>query len=432
MSGKSLFSALPALFVSALWFAACASLGTGGAAVEPKVISYIRTWPIPEEVRDGDNPFWTADMIRAEYLTDLMIAFALIDPADGTSIYIPEVRSGEFRLWDEVAALKGKYPHLKVNFSVGGGSAAGLAGFSKMSADPAMRAAFVANVCKWLEDYNLDGVDVDWEYPVGAPWDALRTPADRKNYIALLKDIRRAMDKLGEKTGKRYSLSSAVPASPWFVQANDCRAAAKIVDYLKLMCYDYYGPWSGTTGHNASLYNNPMDPAWGGWSTDQGLKVYYDDWIPMEKILLGVAFYGRGWQGVEPGPDPQTPGLFMPYQSSSPFNAEGALAYSQIKELLKPDSGFTRYWDNTGKAPWLYNGDIMLSYTDAQLVNLITDFAKEKKVAGVFVWEYGHDIDADLLKVLYTTMNAPPAEKPAEEPAVAQREYDEHVSRYIP
>ncbi|MCL2269900.1 MAG: glycosyl hydrolase family 18 protein [Treponema sp.] len=401
MVKKELFFAIfPVVLI--IWLSNCATLTREKIVVEPRVSSYIRTWPIPEGVREGDNPYWTANMIKGEYLTDLMIAFALIDPKDGTSIFIPEYP--EFDVWAEVAALKEKYPHLRVSFSVGGGSLEGLAGFSKMAANPAMRATFADNICAWLEDYNLDGVDVDWEYPVGAEWDDYHYPQDRKNYILLLKDIREATNRLGEKTGKRYLLSSAVPASWWFVQRNDARAAAKIVDYLKLMCYDYYGPWSKTSGHNANLYNNPADPAWGGWSTNQGLDVYFKDWIPMEKIMLGVAFYGRGWTGVEPGPNPETPGLFMPYKTSKAFNPDGALAYSEIKELLKPGSGFTRYWDDIGKAPWLYNGDIMLSYTDEQLIKLITDYAKEKKVGGVFVWEFGHDLDADLMKVLYENM----------------------------
>jgi GH18 family chitinase len=46
----------------------------------------------------------------------------------------------------------------------------------------------------------------------------------------------------------------------------------------------------------------------------------------------------------------------------------------------------------------------MLSYTDEQLIKLITSFAKEKKVGGVFVWEYGHDLNAELMKVLYENM----------------------------
>ncbi|MCL2126769.1 MAG: glycosyl hydrolase family 18 protein, partial [Treponema sp.] len=188
------------------------------------------------------------------------------------------------------------------------------------------------------------------------------------------------------------------PASQWFVQANDVKAAARIVDALKLMAYDYYGGWSSTTGHHSNLSNNPHDPAWGGWSTEQALDSYLWAGIPPEKIILGLGFYGHAWQGVEQGPYEDTPGLFQPYKSL-PFD-QGTLSYVQIKEFLKPGSGYTRYWDDLGMAPYLYNGDIWISYTDEEQIKILTDFVKEKKLGGVFVWEYCHDINADLMKVL--------------------------------
>ena len=363
---------------------------------DAKVAAYIRTWGIPAEMREGDSPYWNAAMIRGSLLSDLIIAFALIDQTDGTSVYIPEVRSGSFQLWDEVAALKEKFPRLRVNFSVGGGSAAGLAGFSPMAADPAKRAAFAANICGWLEQYNLDGVDVDWEYPVGPPWDNPRHFEDRENYIALLRDLRDAMDALGGKTGKYYGLSTAVPASTWFTDANDVRAAAEIADGLKLMAYDYYGSWSSTTGHNANLYQNPREPYTSRWSTDQAVQVYLNAGVPPEKIILGVAFYGQAWRGVPQGNFANTPGL---YQSRTAF--VNTIAWSDIKSsYLKSGAGYTRYWDDTAKAPFLYNGDRWVSYTDHEQIKALTGYVKEKKLGGVFVWEYGHDMETELLETL--------------------------------
>jgi chitinase len=273
-----------------------------------------------------------------------------------------------------------------------------------MAFDPALRAAFIANVCTWLEEYNLDGIDIDWEYPVGPDWDiGIKVrPQDKQNYIALLRELRAAMDTLGEKTGKRYGLSTAVPASNWFPKANDVVAAAKIVDSLKLMSYDYYGGWSHTTGHHANLYNNSFDPAWGGWSTDQALNEYWAAGVPMSKIILGVPFYGKAWQGVKPGDNDSTPGLFQEYQSlpnTFPFD-QGSVSWSTISGYLKPGSGFTRYWDEYGKAPYLYNGDIWISYCDEEQIKLLTAYVKEKGLGGVFVWEYGHDMNAELLKIL--------------------------------
>lgn len=363
---------------------------------ENRVASYIRTWNIPSELQQG-NPYWNSDMVKAEYLTDLIIAFALIDRTDGSSIYIPQLRSRpQFSLWDEIAALKLKHPHLRVNLSVGGW---GAEGFSDMTFNASLRSAFVSNVCDWLERYDLDGVDIDWEYPVGPAWgqEIKSRPQDRRNWIALLKDLRNALNRLETEIGKRYSLSACIPASEWFVSVNDTAAAAEIVDALKLMAYDYYGSWSSTTGHHSNLYNNPDDPYNGGWSTDQALNAFLAANVPPEKIMLGFGFYGRAFGGVAPGPGGN--GLYQPF-GWLPFEF-GSISWDQLKELLKPDSGYTRYWDEKAKAPFLYNGDTWISYTDEEQIKLLCDYAKSKNLGGVFTWEYIHDIDAELLQILY-------------------------------
>ncbi|MDR2597169.1 MAG: glycoside hydrolase family 18 protein [Treponema sp.] len=401
MAKSQLFLIILVLFASNLWFTCKNSKSSNSIAGnsdtipdEFKVSAYIRTWQIPREDQKNNNPYWNAEMIKGEYLTDLIIAFANIDKTDGTSIYIPELRHGSPRfsnIWNEVAAVKKKYPNLRVNISVGGW---GAEGFSDMADNSKMRAAFAANVCEWLEKYNLDGVDIDWEYPVGPEWgqEIKSRPADRSNYISLLQDLRKAMDTLGKKTGKRYGLSTAVPASNWFVIANDVVAASKIADNLKLMAYDYYGDWSNITGHHSNLYNNPQDPAWGGWSTDKALQAYLKAGVPPEKIMLGVAFYGRAFKGVGSANN----GLFQ--QFKSPAFEDGSTDWAQIKKLI--DSGYTRYWDDIAKAPYLYNGDIWITYTDEEQIKLLLNYAKEKKLGGVFNWEYGHDMGAELLKVL--------------------------------
>jgi len=402
MVKNQLFPVILVFFASSLWFTCKDSksnnLTSENSDTNPgefKVSSYIRTWQLPREDQENGSPYWNAEMIKGEYLTDIIIAFANIDKTDGTSIYIPELRYGSPRfsnIWDEVAAVKKKYPKLRVNISIGGW---GAEGFSDMANNSKMRTTFAANVCEWLEKYNLDGVDIDWEYPVGPEWgqEIKSRPADRANYISLLQDLRKAMDALGKKTGKRYGLSTAVPASNWFVIANDVVVASGIADNLKLMAYDYYGGWSNVTGHHSNLYNNPQDPAFGGWSTDQALQAYLKAGVSPEKIMLGVAFYGRAFKGVNDANN----GLFQPYKS--PAFEDGSVDWAQIKKLQ--DSGYTRYWDDKAEAPYLYNGDIWITYTDEEQIKLLLSYAKEKKLGGVFNWEYGHDMGAELLKVLF-------------------------------
>jgi chitinase len=401
MVKKILSFTLFTLFCMAFCYS-CVSTKSG-AALAPRVSCYIRTWPIPEAAREGESPYWNADMVKGEYLTDIIIAFALLEKDDVSTPYIPELKPLPdlpmfTNIWDEVAKLKEKYPHLKVNVSVGG---FGADGFSDMANDPSLRAAFIVNVCKWLEEHNLDGIDIDWEYPVGPEWgqEIKSRPADKQNYIALLQDLRNALDELGAKNGKRYGLSTAVPASGWFPKANDVKAAARIVDSLKLMSYDYYGGWNSTTGHHTNLSNNPHDPAWGGWSTEQALDEYLWAGVPPAKIMLGIGFYGHAWQGVETGPYEDTPGLFQSYKSvpNTPPFVEGTISWTEIKKLMQ---SYKRSWDDMAQAPYLYNGDIWISYTDQEQIKLLTDFAKEKKLGGVFVWEYCHDINAELMKAL--------------------------------
>ncbi|GHU35047.1 hypothetical protein FACS1894172_16220 [Spirochaetia bacterium] len=207
-------------------------------------------------------------------------------------------------------------------------------------------------------------------------------------------ELRTALNALSKETGKRYNLSTAVPASAWFVQKNDVIAAAEIVDSFKLMAYDYYGGWSGQTGHLANLSNNPADPDWGGWSTKQALDAYLNAGIPANKMMLGIAFYGRAWSGVQDG---GVNGLYQKYtQSAYP----DGLPWPKIKELLQPGSGFTRYWDPVAESPFLYNGDVFVTYSDAEAIALIAAYAKEKGLAGIFTWEYAHDINAELLQVM--------------------------------
>jgi chitinase len=370
----------------------------------PIVASYIRTWPIGSTREDMDQGIhWTADDIKGEYLTDLIIAFALIK--DGSDIYIMDMEDqpsstdpavmvpGFSSLWDEIAKLQARYPHLDITISVGG---YGADGFSDMAYDPALRSAFIANVINWIDERNLDGVDIDWEYPVGPDWGLpIKTrPEDREDYLTLLRELRTALDTLGEKTGKTYSLSTAVPASTWFIQKNDVVAAAGIVDALKLMSYDYYGSWSGTTGHTANLYNNPTDPEWGGWSTDQAVRAYLDAGIPPEKLVVGAAFYGRAWTGVADG---GTNGLFQKYAESA---YPDGISITDAEQLLASGQGYVRYWDDTAKAPFLYDGNTFITYTDEAAIGELTAYAKKMGLAGVMDWEYGHDMHADLLQVL--------------------------------
>ena len=76
-----------------------------------------------------------------------------------------------------VLDLKKVNPDLKIMIAVGGWNA-GIARFQKMSSTAANRKKFIDSSLAFMENHNLDGFDLDWEYP---------TATDKDNFSILLK-----------------------------------------------------------------------------------------------------------------------------------------------------------------------------------------------------------------------------------------------------
>ena len=361
-----------------------------------QVTSYIRTWPLGSTREQmAEYKYWSADDVKGEYLTDLIISFAHIDQ-ETWGIYLPDVDlpDAHFKnFWDEFDAIRARTPDLKMHLSVGGW---GADGFSQMSADPEKRAKFIKAVVDVARKRSLDGIDIDWEYPIGpdSGLEIATSPEDGEHYIALLTELRSAFNQLEKETGRYCSLSTAVPANPWYVKKLDAAKVASCVDSIKLMSYDYFGIWTKFTGHHAGLYINPENKDPDNWSTDQAVKMFLNAGVPSEKIIVGVAFYGRAWKGVKDG---GTHGFGQPF--TEPAYLDG-ISWPDIQELLKNDSGFTRYWDDVAKSPYLYNGDLFITYADEEAVDAVAKYTKENNLGGVMVWEYGHDTQCNLFSIL--------------------------------
>lgn len=345
-------------------------------------LAYIRsTWEL------SNGQFWKASDIKGHLLTDLNISFAHID-----SVGQVQLDNKEYIL-EQVRALQKSYPDLRINLSIGGW---GAEGFSDAASTEKNRDVFVQSTLELVKELKLNGVDIDWEFPVGPDWGQKiksRTE-DKKNYILLLKDLREAFDHEEVLCKKHFCVTTAVPAWGWFLEKNDIQAAAQICDYLNLMCYDYYGPWSETTGFNASLFTNPKDPR--AWSTDSALKLFLEHGIPAEKIVLGLPTYGFAWQGV---PDNGTHGLFQ-----KPESFLGNFDSPQLEKLY--GQGFEDFFDQSAKQSYRYNKEkkIFATYPSADFIKAAAAYSKAQNLAGLMYWEYGHDMDAELLQIINDAM----------------------------
>ncbi|MGL4774377.1 MAG: glycosyl hydrolase family 18 protein [Clostridium sp.] len=330
---------------------------------------------------------------------------------------------------NEFQVLKQRNPNLKIGISIGGWSKSG--DFSVMAASSSSRANFVKNAMDMLRNLNLDFVDIDWEYP-GA--DQTRKPdlldnihdegtinacaADKENYILLLQDLRTALDKQGIELGKKYELSAALPMANSKVDDGiNVKRMFELLDFGNLMTYDAAGAWDVTSGHQSALYTNPNSPYAGkGFSADETVKNFISKGAPSEKLVIGAAYYTRGWEKVaNNGPDKSLPGLYGTADDHAGKNADasdtaGARNFADMKvgdggraggvwpwraqaELKKAYSGLKEYWDDVAKAPYLYNETTgaFFTYDNPRSIAEKTKYVKENNLGGMIAWMASQD-----------------------------------------
>jgi chitinase len=332
------------------------------------------------------NMVLTADQVAARKLTRINFAFANIDQGR-----IVEGDPSDAANLATLVGLKKENPDLTVLVSVGGWLWSGR--FSDASLTPASRAKFIDSVADFVTRYNLDGLDIDWEYPAmaGAAGNVFR-PEDKQNYTLLLKDLRERFKKMQKPLHRHLYITIAAGASAEFLQHTEMGEVQKYVDTVNLMAYDYYEPGDDKiTGNHAPLYVDPADPK--AISSDKSVKEFEAAGVPADKIVLGVPFYGHVWGHVAATNN----GLFQP-------GAPVPDAYSTYGTLTQDfaNQGFTRYWDAKASVPYLYNAQkqIFVSYEDPESLALKCKYVIDQHLAGMMFWEYGSDPSGKLLDVI--------------------------------
>lgn len=322
--------------------------------------------------------------------------------------------------------LRAEHPNLKIGISVGGWSKSG--DFSIVSADPQKRANLIHNIIKLVDYANMDFVDYDWEYPVAVRQPDLvdnkndegtmyAAPEDKENFVTLLEETRAALDQLGSKKGnKYYELSVAIPASKAQVDLGiDVEGVFRVVDFANIMTYDMGGAWNEYSGHHTALYTNPNDPLKGNnLSVDDSVKYYIQNGARPEQIVVGAAYYTRGWAKVAAGTDSSLPGLFQkaemvskdadqtpsrgginedPLTVGDGGRAGGVWSYKSLDKLKATVPGLVEYWDDVAKAPYLYNQQTgaFFTYDNVRSIQEKASYVVNNNLGGMIAWMASQD-----------------------------------------
>ncbi|PIA14062.1 chitinase [Coemansia reversa NRRL 1564] len=381
----------------------------------------IRNVALASDVVFGYLPTWQLDKAEGVDLskyTHITIAFAV--PSSDGHISMDN-REEVLKEW------VGRLSENKIKVLVSLGGWTGSKYMSPIMKDKAKRTVMIDDMVAWMKDYELDGWDVDFEYP-GRQGDSCHPfdSADTANFLEFVQELRQRLNSEFEDA-KLITLATRFqpfdgPSGPM----SDVSDFAGSVDYFNLMLYDFNGVWSETTGPNA-----PFDFAQGKglqFSFKSSIQSWIDAGIPANKINGGIPFYGRTvtattdmsetsdmYQSLvkqipqgdsddreETDPSCGGPKAYSGIWKYANLRSEGAL--DTADSAVSP---WIRQFDDVTYTPWLYNTETQdfVSYDDTTSIAAKAQFARDAGLAGLMVWHITNDYENELLNALTSSLN---------------------------
>jgi chitinase len=245
--------------------------------------------------------------------------------------------------------------------------------FLAIVSDPEAEARYVEAVLRMVDDFDYDGVDLDWEYP--------DTDAEVPGFERLARTFRKRLDVLGRAKGRPMLVTMAASSNYETLAHLDTAFLLETMDWINVMTYDYAGGWSSRAGHNSPLFASSKEGPRARSSERTILYLLEERKVPADRLALGLALYGRGFSAPKPY-DPLPKG-------AQTFD----LNFKGVGKLL--DEGWKQVRDDETKVPWLLSpdGSKVAGYDDAESIRLKTEWAMSRGLRGVFFWQ----IDGDRL-----------------------------------
>lgn len=242
---------LPVLLLSFAIFITAYSQGNDEPPQGFKIIGYLYNKKVP------------LDRIPYQYLTHINYAFALPAP-NGTGKILPVPHPK--RLTKLVK--KAHKQDVKVFISIGGWNIGDGGGndtrFEVLANSPETRTTFTQETMDIVRKFNLDGVDIDWEYP--NPIEPSST-----NFVLLMKQLADSLHAANKK------LTAAIVSFKDRYGYGIKKEAFQYVDWMNIMAYDYK--------NSKNMSHSPY------WLAVRSFDYWVDDrGLSKNKAVMGLNF----------------------------------------------------------------------------------------------------------------------------------------------
>ncbi|KAI8357261.1 glycoside hydrolase superfamily [Blakeslea trispora] len=299
-----------------------------------------------------------------------------------------------------------------VSISVGGWS--GSKFFSSLVRTEANRKKFANNIVKLVSQYNLDGVNLDWEYPNDPNGMSCnqKNKKDTANYLAFIKLLRKTLDAKFPRAHKIITL--AVSTTPFKDEHGNPtkhldKEWARNVDSFYIMSYDVSGSWMNHAGPNAPY--KPASDSYYESSVIQSITAWHEAGIPKNQLVAGMPFYGTVLKTKQKVTS--STGLYVKLANKGSIKGDKYDEYSadacpnakksysgnyQWRSLVndgivKQQRGWKTYWDSRSMTPYAFNnnGNKVLTFDDAKSLRGKANYVKSQKLGGAMIWSLEMD-----------------------------------------
>jgi chitinase len=236
------------------------------------------------------------------------------------------------------------------------------------------RGTLINNIVSFLEEWELDGVDIDWEYPdePDIPGIPAGTTADSTNYYLFLALLKTALP-------SGMTLSLTAPASYWYLSLFPIEAISSTVDYIVYMTYDLHGQWDYGRAYSDSgcSAGDCLRSHVNLTETISALSMITKAGVSSNKVAVGVSSYGRSFEMTEAGCWTDMCTYTGPDSGALPgpcTDTAGYLANYEIELILADNPTAALYWDDDS-----YSN--ILVYNDTQFAAYMNDTNKAVRTA---------------------------------------------------